>query len=82
MCTDENAAQKLKISRYSKILRMRAIMIIKSRFAHVVKSGCHFLLQRFSAMPRNVEIKAKLPNPTESSEVAKTLSGKEGKSRT
>jgi len=64
-------------------MRMRAIvMSIKSRFAHVVKPGCHFLLRRFSAMPRNVEIKAKLPNPTESSEVAKTLSGKEGKSRT
>jgi len=79
----KNAAQKTQdFPLYSKVLRMREIvMSIKSRFAHVVKPGCHFLLRSFSAMPRNIEIKAKLPNPTESSEVAKTLSGKEGKSR-
>lgn len=29
-------------------------------------------------MPRNVEIKARLPNPTKSSEVAKNLSSREG----
>ena len=33
----------------------------------------------FRAMPRNVEIKARLQNPTKSSEVAKDLSGKDGK---
>ena len=30
-------------------------------------------------MPRNVEIKARLPNPVKSSEVARELSGTEGK---
>ena len=56
------------------------MLLINLKYSHVIRLGCIFCLWSFSAMPRNVEIKARLPNPVKSSEVARELSGTEGKS--
>lgn len=44
----------------------------------MIRFSGSFCARSYSAMPRNVEIKAKLPNPTKASEVARELSGIDG----
>lgn len=72
-----NLALKIHISQFAHAFC--PMLIINLKPSHVIRLGCIFCSRSFSTMPRNVEIKARLPNPVKSSEIARELSGTEGK---